>query len=43
MRDIPEPLEPIVLRCLEKHRDRRLRSVAELKRALLPFAGSPLR
>jgi serine/threonine protein kinase len=36
--DAPQGLEAIVSRCLEKDRGRRYQSVAELARALLPFA-----
>jgi serine/threonine-protein kinase len=38
--DTPKGLERAVLRCLEKDRDRRYASVAELARALAPFAPS---
>jgi eukaryotic-like serine/threonine-protein kinase len=36
--EIPEGLEQAVLRCLMKNRDQRFANVAELGRALLPFA-----
>ena len=36
--DVPQGLEAIVSRCLEKDRGRRYQSVAELALALLPFA-----
>ncbi len=36
--DAPGGLEAVILRCLEKDRDRRYRNVAELALALLPFA-----
>jgi serine/threonine-protein kinase len=35
--DVPEALEAIVRRCLEKCRDKRFRNVAELAQALAPF------
>lgn len=37
--DLPAGLEAVVLRCLEKNRDQRFQSVAELASALQPFAG----
>ncbi|MEO6574016.1 MAG: serine/threonine-protein kinase, partial [Polyangiaceae bacterium] len=37
--DVPPALEAIVLRCLEKDRDRRFGSITELVQALQPFAG----
>jgi serine/threonine-protein kinase len=37
--DLPPPLASIVLRCLEKNRDHRFASVAELAAALAPFGG----
>ena len=37
--DVPEALQAIVLRCLEKDRDRRYPNVAALAAALLPFAA----
>jgi serine/threonine protein kinase len=36
--DLPEGLESVILRCLEKDREKRYRNVAELALALLPFA-----
>jgi serine/threonine-protein kinase len=36
--DVPQALEAVLLRCLEKERDRRYANVAELAWALLPFA-----
>ena len=36
--DLPEGLERVILRCLEKDRDRRIQDVRELAAALLPFA-----
>jgi eukaryotic-like serine/threonine-protein kinase len=38
--DIPEGLEQVILRCLEKDRSRRFGNVAELAHALVPY-GSP--
>jgi serine/threonine protein kinase len=35
----PEGLEVVLLRCLEKKRDKRFENVAELARALVPFGG----
>jgi hypothetical protein len=37
--DVPEELEAVVLRCLEKQPANRFGSVADFGRALLPFAG----
>jgi serine/threonine-protein kinase len=37
--ELPEELDAVVMRCLEKDRDRRIQSVAELARALVPFAA----
>jgi eukaryotic-like serine/threonine-protein kinase len=37
---VPIELEAIVMRCLEKERPLRFRNVAQLSRALLPFASS---
>ena len=37
-RDAPRGLEPVILRCLEKDRGNRYQNVAELAKALLPFA-----
>jgi len=42
-RDAPRGLGPIVLRCLEKERDQRFQSVAELAKALLPLASERMR
>ena len=42
-RDSPRGLGPIVLRCLEKERDRRYQTVAELAKALLPLASERMR
>jgi serine/threonine-protein kinase len=39
-RDLPRDLEAIVMRCLEKDRDKRFQSVAELARALGPLASA---
>ena len=36
--DIPEGLEQVILRCIEKDRERRFRTVAELAHALMPYA-----
>ena len=36
--DVPPELEGLILRCLEKNRDQRLGSVAELASGLVPFA-----
>jgi len=36
-KDVPEALQAVILRCLEKSRDKRYRSVAELALALAPF------
>ena len=36
--DVPEALEAVILRCLEKDRQKRYANVAELALALLPFA-----
>jgi len=36
--DVPEGLERVILRCLEKDRGRRFESVGELAAALLPYA-----
>ena len=36
--DLPEGLEPVILKCLAKERDERFRNVAELAVALQPFA-----
>jgi serine/threonine protein kinase len=41
--NLPPGLEAVVLRCLEKDRERRYSSVGELSRALLPFAPSDSR
>jgi serine/threonine-protein kinase len=36
--DIPASLSPVVMKCLEKNRDKRYPNVAELAKALIPFA-----
>jgi serine/threonine-protein kinase len=41
--DLPELLETIILRCLEKDRARRFANVAELVAALTPFAPAGMR
>ncbi|HEY2733697.1 MAG TPA: serine/threonine-protein kinase [Polyangiales bacterium] len=41
--DVPKALERVLLRCLEKERDRRYASVAELARALAPFGPARAR
>jgi serine/threonine-protein kinase len=38
--DVPEELERVVARCLEKDRNRRYPSVADLAEALVPFGGA---
>lgn len=38
--DIPEGLARVILRCLEKDRERRFRDVGELSLALQPFGGA---
>jgi serine/threonine-protein kinase len=40
---VPSEIEAIVLRCLEKERERRFASVAQLVRALEPFASAETR
>jgi serine/threonine-protein kinase len=40
---VPSELEATVLRCLEKERDRRFASIAQLVRALEPFASAETR
>ncbi|MEZ4302123.1 MAG: protein kinase [Polyangiaceae bacterium] len=42
-KDVPEPLERVLLRCLEKEADSRHRNVAELAEALLPFGSDAAR
>jgi serine/threonine protein kinase len=37
--DLPEGLQAVLLRCLEKDRNRRFANVAELANALVPFGG----
>ena len=37
--DAPAELEAVILRCLEKDREQRTRSLADLARALAPFGG----
>ncbi len=37
--EVPEDLDRLVLRCLERDPDRRIQDVQELARALLPFAS----
>src|SRR5258706_11265243 len=41
--DAPAPLEAAILRCLEKDRERRMPNVAELARAIAPFATADAR
>jgi eukaryotic-like serine/threonine-protein kinase len=41
--DVPEELERIVMRCLDKDKDKRAANVAELSKALFPFAPSASR
>lgn len=41
--DAPAPLEAAILRCLVKNRDQRMPNVAELARALAPFAAPEAR
>ncbi len=36
--DVPRPLEQVILKCLKKERDERYANLAELARALAPFA-----
>jgi eukaryotic-like serine/threonine-protein kinase len=38
-RDVPEGLEAVVLRCLEKSKEKRFRNVAEVAKALAPFGS----
>jgi serine/threonine protein kinase len=40
--DLPEPFVAVVARCLEKEPTQRYASVAELARALVPFATTPV-
>jgi serine/threonine-protein kinase len=40
--DVPEAIEQIVLRCLEKDRNRRFANLGELAHALLPFGEAEL-
>ena len=42
-KDVPKPLEDVILRCLEKRRDQRYRDVAELAFALAPFGPARAR
>src|SRR4029079_19179179 len=42
-RDAPRALDPIVVRCLEKDRENRYQSVADLAKALLPLASDRMR
>jgi serine/threonine-protein kinase len=37
--DLPPELEAVILRCLDKDRDKRFGTASELSRALAPFAG----
>src|SRR5690606_21016018 len=41
--DAPADLCKVVMRCLEKNREQRYRTVAELAEALIPFASTPSR
>ncbi|AUX23721.1 protein kinase [Sorangium cellulosum] len=41
--DVPQALEAVILRCLEKAPDRRFRSIAELAEALAPLATARAR
>jgi len=38
--DIPEELDRVILRCLERDRDRRIQNIPELAQALMPFAAA---
>jgi serine/threonine-protein kinase len=40
--DIPPAFEAVVLRAMNRHRDRRFASVRAMARALLPFASAPV-
>ncbi len=41
--DLPDVLQAVIFRCLEKSRDRRFANVADLAAALAPFGARPLR
>ena len=41
--DLPEELDRVILRCLDRDRDRRIQDVPALAKALLPFAAASSR